>query len=977
MKKILILLTSFLPSVAHCQPGYWQQEADYTIQVRLNDIENTLDGFVKIKYTNHSPDTLSYIWFHLWPNAFKNDRTAFSEQMLQNRRTDFYFSERDDKGYINRLDFRVDGIEAKTEDHPLYIDIVKLILPHPLEPGKQTEITTPFHEKLPANFAGAGHRGQSYQVANWYPSPAVYDSKGWHEMPFLIQGGDYKEFGNYEVQLTLPENYLVAASGDLKNKEQLSAPVSISQGEGASPNQREQVAAAHPGAPSSKKTAYYKKPLYTAKPAKPLISPGIPSAKQNKTLIYRGEHLRDFVWFADKTFLVDQDTMRLASGRQISLYSFYLPGEKKNFQQGIRYTKQAIRFLSAAIGEYPYENLSIVQGSQGEEGILSYPGILSIPPQKDGRALDLAIEHALGECYFGKILGPDTRTSPWMAIGVNDYYDRRYIAWESTRGEQETLPHETDLRNRKTAKGDDWIRNKLTDDPDKLFMEVQFREKSDQPITTRAVDFSQPNYRLMARTKTALWMKSLEDSLGITVFDRSMKEYYRVWVGKRPTESDLREAMEQTSQKTLEKRFLLLDARGSLSAAPSPRNWTPNFLFSQKNTDRLEYLNLAPAAGYNLYDRLMLGVLIHNLNLPPSPFQFILVPLYATNSKQINGTGEFSYSWFPDHAFGKIELCLTGSRFSDQSGIDSNNNKIFGGFYKIVPGIRLTFKEENPRSSLEKWLEYKIYLIGEKGFNYNLKSSDTTYYPAGQPYATRYLNQLSFHVEDYRALYPYRAEIQLQQSSEFYRLNITTNYFFNYAKGGGLNARFFAAKFGYIGGQTNEKTFETFDFQPKLTATRGDEDYTYSNYFLGRTESTGFASQQIMMKDGGLKIRTDLFQDLQGRSDNWVAAVNFNSSLPTSILPKQVPLKVFLDIGTYANAWSSQPETSGKFLYVCGLQLSLFKNLLNIYAPLFYSGDFATALKSVPGQNSFWQKLSFSLDIQDLNFKKIFPNTPF
>ena len=73
--------------------NYFQQKADYKIDVTLNDIENTLDGFEIINYTNNSPDTLYFIWFHLWPNAYKNDRTAFSEQLLQLDRTDFYFSD--------------------------------------------------------------------------------------------------------------------------------------------------------------------------------------------------------------------------------------------------------------------------------------------------------------------------------------------------------------------------------------------------------------------------------------------------------------------------------------------------------------------------------------------------------------------------------------------------------------------------------------------------------------------------------------------------------------------------------------------------------------------------------------------------------------------------------------------------------------------------------------------------------------------
>ncbi len=78
--------------IANCQNAYFQQQVNYKIDVTLNDVDNTLDGFEIIEYTNHSTDTLRFIWFHLWPNAYKNDRTAFSEQLLEIGRTDFYFS---------------------------------------------------------------------------------------------------------------------------------------------------------------------------------------------------------------------------------------------------------------------------------------------------------------------------------------------------------------------------------------------------------------------------------------------------------------------------------------------------------------------------------------------------------------------------------------------------------------------------------------------------------------------------------------------------------------------------------------------------------------------------------------------------------------------------------------------------------------------------------------------------------------------
>jgi hypothetical protein len=341
-----------------------------------------------------------------------------------------------------------------------------------------------------------------------------------------------------------------------------------------------------------------------------------------------------------------------------------------------------------------------------------------------------------------------------------------------------------------------------------------------------------------------------------------------------------------------------------------------------------------------------------------------MAPLYSIHSKQLNGTGTVSYSWYPHTQFQKITGGISGARFSSLSGTDSNQSKIFGGFYTLVPYLRVVFRNKDARNRSISWLEWKTFLIGEKGFNYNQSSV-----PSSTSYAFRYLNQLSFGIDNTRKLYPYDFDLQAQQADAFYRINFTGHYFFNYGEWGGMQVRFFAAKFGYIGGYSILKEAQTFYYQPKLTAVRGNEDYTYSNYFFGRNEQTGINSQKIMMRDGGLKLRTDLFDNLQGRSDNWIASINFSTSFPTQLIPAFIPLKLFLDIGTYSGGWSANPPTS-KFLYVGGVQLSLFRNILNIYAPLLYSSDFRDQLKTVPDQNKFWQKVSFSIDLQNIRFKK-------
>lgn len=933
-KKILLFLALVAAIPLLGQRPYWQQKLHYLIDVSLNDTQHTLDGFLKLTYENHSPDTLHFIWFHLWPNAYKNDKTAFSEQMLENGKTNFYFSNKEQRGYINQLDFRVANRPCKTEDHPQYIDVVKVFLPTPLAPGAQTEISTPFHVQLPENFSRGGHKGQSYQITQWYPKPAVYDAKGWHPMPYLDQGEFYSEFGNFDVRISLPENYAVAAPGQLQNEN-----------EKTWLKQRASFRIPAAPAPTNVKKKW-------GEPVKKSASPAIVSSSTSKTLRYLSDNVHDFAWFADKTYIVNHDTAQLASGRVIDVYSFYTLSGSSAWVKSVAMMKKAIHFRSALLGEYPYPSVTGVEAAMGFAGGMEYPGITSLSPELDAQTLDITLQHEIGHNWFYAILATNERDHPWLDEGLNAYYDSRY--------EQLYYPESADPR--KSPLSSDVISSSLS--------RTLVALHKDQPIATSSADFTLWNYQFIAYGKTADWLRALEKQLGRPLFDQCMKAYYEQWKFKHPYPEDFLSVLElQSGQALPEFRKALTEKHTPFPAEPEKKSTKTAFLVKLNPEPGTRYISFLPLGGRNFYDGMMLGAGIHNYTLPPSPFRFFLLPQYAFKSKQVNGIGRLQYTTFPEGKIAQTTFFLNGSRYSQFSGIDSNGKRISGSFDKIVPGVRILFREPSARSTRERGLEWKTFLIGERGFRFDMKSTDSLFYPARADRETRYLNQLTYFVTNYRALYPYEVRVQVQQGKDFYRASVTGNYFFNYPGSGGLNLRFFAAKFGYIGGKTSRKQFDTYRFQPKLTAVRGNEDYTYSDYFMGRNETEGIGSQQIMMRDGGLKLRTDLFQDLQGRSDNWVASVNFNTTIPASILPKFIPLRIFFDAGTYAEAWKKESATT-RFLFVGGLQLSLFKEVINIYAPLFYSSSFRNNLKSVPEENKFFRKVSFTIDLQRFSLRK-------
>ncbi len=939
MKKIILyILANCLLPIAYSQ-AYWQQKVDYTIDVSLNDKEKTLDAFERIIYTNNSPDTLHFIWFHLWPNAYKNDRTAFSDQLLENGNTKFYFADKEQRGYINRLDFKCDGLTAKTEDHPQHIDIIKVVLPKPLPPHAQVSITTPFHEKLPFNFSRGGYDGQSFQLTQWYPKPAVYDAGGWHPMPYLDQGEFYSEFGSFDVSITVPKNYVVAATGELQNEE-----------EKAWLKERSNFLLPEP----PKKITGIRSSL----PQKTIAKPVTPKViAPTKTIQFKQDNIHDFAWFADKDFIVKTDTCRLASGKVIAVASYYTPSQKKLWQNSLGYAKEALRFYSTEVGEYPYNTATVVQGPQSFGGGMEYPTITLISPTQSAKALDVTIAHELGHNWFYGILASNERDHPWMDEGVNSFYEDRYT-------EHKYGPQTKELE---------------------LAFQAKAINKTDQPIETTSETSSEINYGLVAYHKTAEWLKGIEKAYGKEVFRQMMMAYYNEWKFRHPQPNDFRKILIAHLVTNGEGMFNFIYSKGvlpwnSLQGSTVVTPFKKGFVTSYLQSPAKHTLIISPAIGANAYDKFMIGGLFTNYVPALSNFNFLAVPMYGTGSNTIVGLGKLAYAIRTTGIIRKTDLFLNASTFTMDEFKDEKSIKHQMRFQKLVPGFKLTFKEKDSRSTINKYIQWKTFLIKEQSLHI---TTDSIFTPIDTtikinyttPSASRYLNQLQAVYQNHRALYPFDVSLQIDQGQDFVRAALTTNYFFNYAKDGGLAVRFFAGKFSYIGTKTIQKQFANNRYFLNMTGAKGYEDYTYSDYFIGRNKFEGLADQQIMIRDGAFKVRTDLLASKIGKTDNWLMAANFVSTVPAkynplSVLPLKIPLRIFADIGTYAEAWDRN-SINGRFLFDAGLQLPLFDEMINIYVPIFYSSVYSTYFKSTIPQNRFLKTVSFSLHLFPKELKQL------
>lgn len=503
--------------------NYWQQNVGYTINVALDDKNNSLKGDISIVYKNNSPETLEYIWFHIWPNAYKNDSTALFQQLI-NDTTSHEDLSNITRGYIDGLNFKVNGKIAKTEPHahPGYIDIVKVLLPKNLKPGESITITTDFNVKLPSYFSRSGFADGQFMITQWYPKPAVFDKKGWHEFPYLSMGEYYSEYADYKVNITLPGNYVVGATGVLQNKNEL--------------DQYKNIGAYNTANRSTSPKLYSNK-------------------NSTKTLTYIAQNVPDFAWFAEKDIVIQYDTLQLPSGKTVDAFTYYKNKPETIWNNSIDYAKDATRYYSNAIGEYEYPTVQVFEGPKNNSsGGMEYPMITLITvPGASKEYLDGVIAHEIGHNWFMSMLGSNERDHTWQDEGLNTYYQFRYEAekyrYNSIFGDQ--IPQQ--LKQLPLQEFQMTLYNAMR--------QIPMKAAIDQP----AANFkTSEEYGIISYIKTALWLYEMEKKFGRDNIDKAFKEYFKEWHNKHPQPEDMKASFEKALDTNLDTFFDQLKKEGNI-----------------------------------------------------------------------------------------------------------------------------------------------------------------------------------------------------------------------------------------------------------------------------------------------------------------------------------------------------------------------------------------------------------------------------
>lgn len=991
MRQLLFLFLLTSPSLFG--QAYFQQEVNYVINVSLDDEKHVLHGFEEIEYINNSPDALDRIYMHLWPNAYKNGETALAKQLYLEDDDALVYGN-DAKGWIDSLDFRINGDPCKWHFDENHIDIAVLWLKTPLQPGERLQITTPFSVQIPsATISRLGHIKQSYQITQWYPKPAVYDKEGWQQMPYLGQGEFYSEYGSFDVSITLPENYVVGATGDLQTPGELQF--------------LDSLAAAN--------DAYLK--ANKIRPEKIVRGGGeFPKSSTNyKTIRYTQRNVHDFAWFADKRYKVLKGRVLLPhSGREVTTWAMYTPRAESYWQHAIEYINDATYFYSLWNGDYPYNQVTAVDGTISAGSGMEYPNITVIGNEESLQQFEIVVVHEVGHNWFYGQLGSNERDHGWMDEGLNTLNEVRYM--------------QTKYPGNKAFTRQLFIRMHFNHLSHHDGGDIAYRSMSwfgeDQPIATHSEEFSSGNYGLVMYSKTGLVFFYLKDYLGEELFDRCMRAYYSEWEFKHPTPQDLRRSLEKTSGLDLSWLFdeliattahvdfklkrvkrhhdetivtiknvgqvdgpmpvsVITHNADTLTQWSEPGEKKVTFTFNQPSDEiiidpdrnipeiyrhnnrfkkeglfgkverpKLQFLfgdnesdrsNIywTPVLAGNFYDRLMIGAVFHNHSATPPKYSYLISPLFSVKRLMVSGIAEFAVTTQPKKVFKQSRLGLAVKSFKHDTTYLRNES-----YY-------LAF---NP---------YWLVKLGNRDKRYSRWSHDLRFegmYRKDQFGLTHFEHaggfveyKTYFKHPDHKLTTATRLMYlsNVNNDQEIARITAEANYQIRYSRK--EQERWIQLR-GFIGQQflrffSNSTQlpgrFGEYQYAMSLSGNDGQQDLFLEEYFMGRNNIRGLWSQQRLENMGGFRSTS-----YYGTTNFGMVSVNLWAELP--YVPRV--FGAFVDYGVFDNGVSFQSAINTGLGFRLG-------DYVGIYFPIWMSQE----LRSSFGNSNYLRKIRFTLKLNLAN----------
>ena len=507
-------------------PNYWQQRADYHIKVILDDENQRLIGSETINYQNNSPHTLNYLWVQLDQNRFDPNS---EELLIQEAPGLDGMSFNRLKSQLYRQSFKgghqikkVTNSKGEKIKFSIIGTMMRIDLKKSLTPKSNYVFNIDWEYNIidaDLNRARGGYeyfkedKNYIYEIAQWFPRMAAYtDYTGWQNKQFLGSGEFTLEFGNYKVEITAPEDHIVAATGELQNTNSVMSDTQLDRWNKAKKNGDITFIVT----PEEAKQNQSKK----TKPTK------------TKTWIFKADNVRDFAWASSRKFIWDAKYHEFTKGKKAWAMSFYpIEAEPLWSKYSTESVAHTLDVFSKFTFDYPYPVAISVNGPVFG---MEYPMICfnGPRPEKDGtysestkNALIGVVIHEVGHNWFPMIVNSDERQWTWMDEGINTFL--QFLAqaewqqkWSSGRGKPKSI--------------------------------TGYMSSSKQrPIMTNSESIHQ--FGSNAYSKPAAALNVLRETvMGREVFDYAFKEYSRRWMFKRPEPADFFRTMEDASGKDLD-----------------------------------------------------------------------------------------------------------------------------------------------------------------------------------------------------------------------------------------------------------------------------------------------------------------------------------------------------------------------------------------------------------------------------------------
>ena len=505
------------------KPGhlYWQNSADYSINVSLDDKNKSVSGNETITYTNNSPDDLDFLWLQVDQNLFKEDSRGNAIIPVNGSRNGAKGQDFDGGYYIGNVKILYFGdrkskrknMDRKiTAIYEIHDTRMKIILPKVLKAnGGKIYIDINFSFTSPdygSDRMGVleTENGKIFNLAQWYPRMCVYDDvSGWNTLPYLGAGEFYLEYGTFNVNINVPSDHLVVCSGELLNPGEVYTEIQQKRFEEAK---------------SSDETIIIRSEKEINDPS------SRPQNNDRLTWKFRIENSRDVAWSSSKAFIMDAARINLPSGKKSIAISVY-PAESNTIDSWARsteYTKASIEHYSKKWLEYPYPAAINVAGNQGG---MEYPGIVFCSWKSKNKSLWGVTDHEFGHIWFPMIVGSNERLHAWMDEGFNTFINSLSTD-EFNNGEYKDM--KANMHRYSSYLVNDRI----------------------EPVATPPDNLKERNLGLLAYYKPSAGLIMLrEHILGKKRFDDAFKAYIDRWAYKHPTPDDFFRTIENVSGEEL------------------------------------------------------------------------------------------------------------------------------------------------------------------------------------------------------------------------------------------------------------------------------------------------------------------------------------------------------------------------------------------------------------------------------------------